>query len=406
MKSYRTTSQFCSALTLMALSAAMASAQFSSGSTGSDGALNFTTPGTIIFDPVALGLDPAGDNIFNFTTINIGTGVTVVLTAGKLRERSVVWLATGAVTIAGTLTLSGANGYPAGSTANLRAPSQPGPGGYAGGVGATDSSPAEPGAGPGGGVLCCGAGVGGSYATAGGDYGGPVYGNSLLVPLRGGSGGSGSTVTNGAGAGAGGGAIQIVSSTSISVTGSLLSNGGNGDPNSGQGGSGSGGAIHLEAPNIAGNGTIQAVGGQTLGVSLGYNSNGGNGWIRIDSTTNTFTGTVTPTPTLGPLFNSPLPSAVPIVTIVSINGVAVPAVPTGSFTMPDVTINSGVAVPVSLAATNIPLGTVLTLSISSETGADQVVSSSALAGTVASSTATASILWPLGVSRIYVRASW
>jgi hypothetical protein len=35
-----------------------------------------------------------------------------------------------------------------------------------------------------------------------------------------------------------------------------------------------------------------------------------------------------------------------------------------------------------------------------------VVSSSALAGTVASSTATASILWPLGVSRIYVRASW
>jgi hypothetical protein len=49
-------------------------AQFSSGSTGSDGALNLTTPGTTVFDPVAMGLNPAGDNIFNFTTINDRAG--------------------------------------------------------------------------------------------------------------------------------------------------------------------------------------------------------------------------------------------------------------------------------------------------------------------------------------------
>ncbi len=154
---------------------------FSSGSNGSDGALNFITPGTINFDPVALGLNPAGDNIFNFTTVNIGAGVTVNMTAGKLREKSVVWLATGPVAIAGTLNLSGAAGYPDNSPSSAQVPSQPGPGGYAGGVGGAISSPSQAGAGPGSG-------------SAGG------------------------------GGGAGGGAIQIVSSASFTITGSLLAN--------------------------------------------------------------------------------------------------------------------------------------------------------------------------------------
>ena len=78
------------------LGAAPAFAQFSSGSTGKDGALSFTTPGTVVFDPVAMGIDASGDNIFNFTTINIVSGVTVQLVAHKLREKPVVWLATGA----------------------------------------------------------------------------------------------------------------------------------------------------------------------------------------------------------------------------------------------------------------------------------------------------------------------
>src|SRR5690349_3158008 len=42
---------------------------FSSGSTGADGPLSYTTPGTYIFDPKALNIDPEGDNVFNFTTI-------------------------------------------------------------------------------------------------------------------------------------------------------------------------------------------------------------------------------------------------------------------------------------------------------------------------------------------------
>jgi hypothetical protein len=374
---------------------------FSSGSTGSDGALNFNTPGVVVFDPVALGLDPAGDNIFNFTTINIAAGVTVQLTASKLREKSVVWLASGAVTIAGILNLSGANGYEAGSSSVLRVPAQPGPGGFPGGVGQSDSSPAQAGAGPGGGNCCGNA----SYAT-----GIKAYGNSLLVPLRGGSGGSGDNVLNGGGGGAGGGAIQIVSSTSITVTGSILANGGapigsNGAIYGAESGYfGSGGAIHLEAPVISGTGLIEALGYGQLDNPA--RSDVGDGWIRVDSTTNSFTGKFLPAAIDGPLFNVPLPTAVPTVAITSINGTVVPAVPTGSFQAPDVTINNAAAVPIALAATNIPLGTVVSLIVSSETGADQTVAASPLAGTVASSTATANIVWPLGVSRVFIRAIW
>jgi len=393
--------RWCCAIAILACGIRAGRAQaFSSGSTGSDGALNLTTPGTVVFDPVAMGLNPAGDNIFNFTTINIGQGVTVQLTAGMLREKPVVWLASGAVTIAGTLSLNGANGYPAGSTAN-RAPSEPGPGGYRGGVGAITGSPGQPGGGPGGGAVNANGNA--SYQTQALCSNSTIYGNSLLVPLRGGSGGGGSNTVDGPGGGAGGGAIQIVSSVSISIAGTLQANGGNdgGFPQS-SGGSGSGGAIHLEAPLLTGAGTVSAVGGGQAGTC----SQGGAGWIRIDSTTDSFTGTLSPAPTLGPLFNVPLPSAVPTVSIVSINGQAAPAVPTGSFTAPDVTINSGAAVPVAIAATNIPAGTVVSLVISSETGGDQVVQATPLSGTAASSTATASITWPLGVSRVYIRAVW
>jgi len=372
---------------------------FSSGSNGSDGPLNFNTPGTIDFDPAALGLNPAGDNIFNFTSINIAAGVTVNMRASKLRERSVVWLAMGAVTIAGTLNLSGANGYLPGSAA-ARAPSEPGPGGYPGGVGGTDSSPAQNGSGPGGGTAC------GSYATA--NCGGTIYGNSLLVPLRGGSGGAGvgANVPNAAGGGAGGGAIQIVSSVSITVTGSILANGGaGGNSTTVEGFGGSGGAIHLEAPIVAGTGVVQATG---VGVTFEGTPllAGDSGWLRVDAPTNSFTGTFNPAPTFGPLFNVPLPSAVPTVSIKTISGVAVPSAPTGSFTTPDITINNGAAVPVVIAAANIPLGTMVNLVVSSETGADQTVSASPLTGSVASSTATANIVWPLGVSRVYIRAVW
>jgi len=52
------------------------------------------------FDPVALGLNPAGVNVFNLTTINIPVGVTIRLHASKARNKAAVWPATGNLTIA------------------------------------------------------------------------------------------------------------------------------------------------------------------------------------------------------------------------------------------------------------------------------------------------------------------
>src|SRR5262245_12168615 len=78
-----------------------------SGSNGSDGALNLTTPGTIVFDPAKFNppLDPDGDNVFHFTTITIGKDVTVKLKNVPLRGRAVIWLASGSVKIDGTIDL-------------------------------------------------------------------------------------------------------------------------------------------------------------------------------------------------------------------------------------------------------------------------------------------------------------
>lgn len=384
------------------------STPFTCGSSNSDGALNPAPPSppatsvTYDFDPTTL-TDQCPNNVCNFTTINIPAGVTLNMRASKLREQSVVWLASGAVTIAGTLNLSGANGYPPGSQSNLRIPSEPGPGGYAGGVAADETSPNESGAGPGGELN-----GNGSYAT-----GDKVYGNSMLVPLRGGSGGSGDGTLAGGGGAAGGGAIQIVSCASITISGSITANGGvgigvGGTPNGNASGyTGSGGAIHLEAPTVTVTvtGSVYALGVGTLDTP--YASDFGDGWIRIDSTSSSLTGQILPIPIAGPLFNVPLPTAVPTISITSIGGVTVPSAPTGSFTAPDVTINAGGSVPIAIAATNIPAGTVVTLIVSSETGTDQTVQASPLAaGTGASSTATANIVWPLGVSRVFIRATW
>jgi hypothetical protein len=80
--------------------------------------------------------------------------------------------------------------------------------------------------------------------------------------------------------------------------------------------------------------------------------------------------------------------------------------PSGSFTVPDVTVNSTTALPVSITASNIPIGTTVTLLIYSENGPDLTVFSTGLTGTVASSMATASVILPAGYSYGFVKASW
>jgi hypothetical protein len=378
-----------------------ASAQsFSSSSNGSDGALNLTTPGTILFDPKTFNppLDADGDGIFHFTTINIAAGVTVKL-SGKVFTRPVFWLATGAVIINGVIDLNGEAGHPRINLSSLRTPSVPGAGGYSGGVGGRDAStPAQPGNGTGGGVPGSnGSPVGGTRS------GGTLTGNTFLVPLVGGSGGGGEFLSGdfGAGGGAGGGAILIASSDSITVNGLITTSGGAADTSAWAGG-GSGGAIRLVAPTISGNGALLSRGGNAISNSF----RGDAGRVRIEAFNFTsLAGGIGGDFILASPYNVFLP-VLSSVRIVSVAGVPVNQSPTGSFQMPDVTINSSSAVTVVIEARNIPLGTVVKLHLFSENGADQFVDATPLAGTTQTSTASASVVLPTGFSRGFVRATW
>lgn len=364
---------------------------FNSGSNGSDGALNLTQPGTIVFDPKSFNppLDPDGDNVYHFTTINIASGVTVKL-SGSVINGPVFWLASGNVQIDGTVSLDGDVGTNCSSIENRRF-TTPGSGGYSGGLCNVAGASNQSGGGPGAGIV----GTNAINATFAGT-------NQFLVPLLGGSGGAG---FNGNG-GAGGGAILIASSVAIAVTGKISANGGAGS--SGGSGSGSGGAIRLVAPIISGSGTLSAIGAVGAG---GVGS--GNGEVRLEgfqisnSLVNAAYSYGSAVLYRATPFGVFLPPATPAssIRITSVNGVAVPPSPTASFTVPDVIVNSATAVPITIEGVNVPSGTVAKLYVSTQNFPDQTINAT-LTGSSPTATATVSVTLPSGYSVATVRASW
>jgi hypothetical protein len=243
---------------------------FSSGSNGSDGALSLGTPGN--YDLSVLGKDPDRENVYHFTTINIGTGVELDAMGSKI-SGPIVFLAQGEVFIQGTIWMRGENGHNRTTVPEERRASVPGAGGYPGGAGGRASPlniAALAGGGPGGGQ----AGDGGSTAP----HGGMFSGNPFLVPLTGGSGGGGQkeATTFGPGGGAGGGAILIASSTLINILGGEIVAAGGASPQGG--GAGSGGAIRLVAPLIQGDGTLDVREGSFEGGVPGT-----HGRIRLEA---------------------------------------------------------------------------------------------------------------------------
>lgn len=386
------TSVFFSLISIPLLGTAFAQT-FSSGSTGTDGDLIFTTPGTYTFNPKIFSppLDPAGDNVFNFKTITIAAGVTIKLT-GTVFNSPVVWLAQGAVQIDGTIDLSGQDGFLASNTTQ-RTNTIPGAGGYDGGYPAVGANPAGAGQGPAGGVVSCS--TFSSIAQSGG-----FTRNQFLVPLIGGSGGGGHLSAAG---GAGGGAILIASSTSISGAGSILAHGGaySNPGNSQDSGSGAGGAIRLVAPAVSLTGLLDAGAGASNGCAP---PSAAAGAVRIESfqigAINAQGNLYTATP-FGLFLSS---AGIPTVRVVTVGGNPVAASPTGTFTMPDVTVNSNAPLAFAIQASNVTVGTVVTLVIFSENGPDQTIQSSPLAGTLASATATASVTLPSGFSKGFVQA--
>ncbi|MBI2929529.1 MAG: hypothetical protein HYY24_28020, partial [Verrucomicrobia bacterium] len=217
------------------LATAAFAAGFDSGSNGSYGPINVTAPTT---------LDVPPDGIFHCTTIT----VTSTLRFNRNALNTPVYLlATGDVLINGTINVSGGTGGGASARSG-------GPGGFDGGFGGFgDSAPANRGGdghGPGRGRNQAGF-THAAYSKAAASNS-EVYGNVLIVPLIGGSGGAGADGNPGGGGGGGGGAILIASNTRITVNGNIISDGGGGT------GWGSGGSIRLVAPTGSGGGGLYA----------------------------------------------------------------------------------------------------------------------------------------------------
>src|SRR5438874_1060012 len=300
---------------------------FNSGSTGADGAFNPTSNATI-------ALLPSG--VFNYTTVNIPTGVTVTFTK-NVANTPVTILATGNVTIAGTIDVAGSPGA-SGAGQTILAPSggRGGPGGFDGGSGANGilSNTGGTGLGPGGGgggTNSGGNGAGAGFLNAGGNgspsvVGGSAYGASALLPLIGGSGGGGGGATFGVsapGGGGGGGALLIASSGTITFTGTILARGGGCGSDgviSGCGG-GSGGGVRLVATTIAGS-------GGTINVGGGAGVPGSAGRIRIEGFTNTASINFAGVPSAAVSTASPTTATLtnpPTLSVTSVAGVASPA---------------------------------------------------------------------------------
>jgi hypothetical protein len=384
----------------------------------SDGEFNIqsTDPrvqnGIFTWDPVRDGYDQDGDNIYHFTKFTVGSNVGVRMLANRFRNMGpVVIIVQGPVLLNGYIDLSGESGHNATQDYTNRKPSIPGPGGYPGGAGAKPGDLAQRGSGPGGGIAPAGnnEGCNASHVTdvnsdiarcAGS---GGIYGTTYIQPLIGGSGGSGGSAYgtwSGMGGGAGGGAILIISGDSITLPGggNIWAVGGTkGTGNGYNGGSGSGGAIHLQAPKV------HIYNGSGLYT---YGGNGAaNGRIRID-TNNLVSYSSNPAAVTGPLVPIALPTGLPSIRIAAINGQSVTQNPTGSYTAPDLSIDTADPVPIRVEASKIPVGTPVNLHLSFESGGADTIVTINLQGTLESSNATFNVTLPKGVSRFFARAVW
>lgn len=419
-----------------------------SGSTGADGALNPTVNTEVVLP---------SSGILNYTTVNIPVGVTVKFKPNAANT-PVYLLASGDVTIAGTIDVNGKDAAATGTDGDGMqgddgVPGLGGPGGFAGGRGGRDDAAQRPAIIRGGAGLGPGGGFGGveggdgctatgyyHYLGAGGAYGANAYqyyavgrcgsavsranayGSTLLQPLVGGSGGGGGlggTNYPGSGGGGGGGAILIASSGTLKVTGSITAIGGDGGGLAGtgvgaRGAGGSGGAIRLLASNVTGTGTLSAVGGcinsggnrrQFCGSDGGLNQYGGAiGRIRIEGDAISYTGANSPTYVrgdVGPVFIA----GAPTLRIASVAGQAVPAVPTGSN---DVTLPATTTGPVQITfeTANVPVGNTVQLRVVPAYGTTSEALSPAITGSTGAGTAAVSIVLPQGPSTLQATTTY
>ena len=144
--------------------------------------------------------------------------------------------------------------------------------------------------------------------------------------------------------------------------------------------------MRLVATTITGNGGIDVSGGPGAGA----------GRIRIEAYTNTATlgGGAAGGVSVG------VPEAVALdvvrLRIAAVDGVPAPEHPTGSYLAPDIVLPAGIVGPVTIAleASQIPLGTTVTVTATPLSGVPVVAVSTPLTCTAASATATATLVVP------------
>jgi hypothetical protein len=157
-------------------------------------------------------------------------------------------------------------------------------------------------------------------------------------------------------------------------------------------------------------GSLNVVGGAAGGQlgALPAGGSGGPGFVRIEAFNfSSFTPTV---PTNSVTFALPNPVTVPnspTLRIASVAGVAAPVTPLGSLAgVPDIVVPSttGNPVTVEIEATNIPLGTVVQVTLIPVNGARVTAQCGPLAGTQAASTTNANVSLVSGMSVLIASA--
>lgn len=323
--------------------------------TGSDGAFSDGPTQTgISVVAFTITFDTSVKSVFNFSSFTLSAPFTIQVNGSSPLTIRV----TGDTTIAGTINLVGNVGGASGVSITGGAARG---GGQSGGDGATfagasptNGSPTS-GSAPRGGLAGAnqvaitgtqqagGGGCNGSGAAAGGANAGSAGPCSLTQTtiarnfdsqfLGGGGGAGGATYTGGgadrnaAGGGGGGGAIRISSFGNMVISaGSLISaiGGAGGAASVGAtdcgaaGGGGSGGSIWLQtAGNLSGTGTLNVTlgAGGADGICANPGGNGSRGVIRLDTGTNSFTGTFTPAGSADALF-----TVIPVITVFNLEG--------------------------------------------------------------------------------------
>jgi hypothetical protein len=339
-----------------------------------------------------------------------GSCCVTVSFAGNAANTPVTLLVAGDFTVeaSSAIAVSGENGR-AGNGGAAGIGGRGGPGAFRGGDAAyllgNQAAEGGEGFGPGGGAA-------GTAVPLAGGGGGRLVATPELRPLVGGSGGGGGSSGNvaascaGGGGGGGGGALVVVANGTILVGSSsaIFADGGaGGGPADGScargGGGGSGGALRLVAPSIqtgGTNGAVYARGGSPNGVPGTIRFETPQDGFRVDGTNPVALRVLVPGRIVDPI--------APVVSITSLNGVAVPQPPQGSVGGIDVFLPAPGVVAVDLATQDVPGGTEVAVRAKPRIGGAALEDSATLASCDGSGACTATAVFDLSAGAWVVEA--